>query len=97
MQTTIKKTKTVVSPELTCVITGKARPSNEKYLRDKAESKGVTIEMLTDHYASKHAVKLLRAGTSVEDVRKQLGSEISTPISDNKVKDILRLNGKSKN
>ena len=84
------------SPKLTCVITGTTRPTNEKYLRSKAEKKGASIEQFVQYYACKQAVKRLRAGMSVEDARRELGAEVTTPVSEGTVKGILRLNGKSK-
>ena len=84
------------SPKLTCLITGKVRPSNEKYLADKAQKRGVSAEYFSQNYACKQAVKRLRAGMSVEDVRAELGAEVTTPISDDQVAGILRLNGKTK-
>ena len=84
------------SPKLTCLITGKVRPSNEKYLADKAQMRGVSVEYFTQNYACKQAVKRLRTGMSLENVRAELGAEVTTPVSDEQVADILRLNGKTK-
>ena len=86
-------TRTSSAPKLTCVITGATRPTNTRYLQVKAEKK----DELTQYYAGKQAVKRLRAGQSVEEVRRELNAEVSTPISDETVQNILRINGKSKN
>jgi len=90
-------TRTSSAPKLTCVITGATRPTNTRYLQVKAEKKGVSVDELTQYYAGKQAVKRLRAGQSVEEVRRELNAEVSTPISDETVQNILRINGKSKN
>jgi len=99
METTLEQTKTrqSASPKLTCLITGKVRPSNEKYLASKAEKKGVSVEYFTQNYVCKQAAKRLRAGMSVEAVRAELDAEVSTPISEEQLQTILCVNGKSKN
>ena len=95
METTIEKpeARKSTSPKLTCVITGSTRPTNDKYLRSKADKKGASIEQFVQYYACKQAVKRLRVGMSVEDVRAELGVEVTTPVSEGTVKGILRLNG----
>ena len=67
METTLEpktKVRESTSPQLTCVITGTTRPTNEKYLRSKAEKKGITVNDFVQYYAGKQAVKRLRAGQS---------------------------------
>ena len=96
MQTILEQPKSATSPKLTCIITGKTRPSNDKYLSAKAEAKGISVDKFSQYYACKEAVKRLRAGMSVEDVRAELKAEVSIPVSENDVKIILQLNGKSK-
>jgi hypothetical protein len=96
MEATLEQQKTATSPKLTCLITGKVRPTNENYLAKKAESRGVSVEQFAQHYTCKQAVKRLRAGMSVEQARQELGSDVTTPISPETVKVILRLNGKAK-
>jgi hypothetical protein len=84
------------SPKLTCVVTGTTRPTNEKYLQSKADKKGISVKDFVENYAGKQVVKRLRAGQSVEDVRRELNAEVTTPVTDEMVKSILRVNGKSK-
>ena len=91
------KVRKSTSPKLTCVITGTTRPTNENYLKSKADKKGISVKDFALHYTSKQAVKRLRAGQSVADVRQELNAEVTTPISDETLKNILRYNGKSKN
>ena len=96
MQATLEQDVQSTSPKLTCVITGKTRPSNQKYLAAKAEKRNVSVEQFTQYYACKQAVKRLRAGMPVDQVRQELGADISTPVSEGVVQGILRLNGKTK-
>ena len=84
------------TPKLTCAITGIIRPSNDKYLIIKSQQRGVSVQCLKDNYACKRAVKLLRAGHSVQSTRDELGVAISTPVSDDQVQQIISLNGKIK-
>tara|TARA_Y100000310_G_scaffold302053_1_gene339058 strand:+ start:37 stop:333 length:297 start_codon:yes stop_codon:yes gene_type:complete len=95
MQTTLERPriKTTV-PRLTCFITGKSRPTNHRYLAQKAADRNVTVEQFSQYYTCKQAVKRLRAGMSVEDVRMELGSDAATPIDNTDVVNILKLNGK---
>jgi hypothetical protein len=96
MEATLEKQQKTNSPKLICIITGKVRPTNEKYLAEKAESRGVGMDQFIQYYACKQAVKRLRAGMSVEQVRQELDSEVTTPVLDETVQSILRLNGKTK-
>ena len=99
MEATVQEqtnTRKSTSPKLTCIITGSTRPTNDRYLKTKAEKRGVSIEDFTRYYACKQAVKRLRAGMTVEQVRQDLGAEVTTPVTDGVVKGILRLNGKTK-
>jgi hypothetical protein len=54
------------------------------------------MDQFIQYYACKQAVKRLRAGMSVEQVRQELDSEVTTPVLDETVQSILRLNGKTK-
>ena len=100
METTVQEPQTQThkptSPKLTCIITGTVRPSNEKYLAEKAQKRGTAVDFFAQNYACKKAVKRLRAGMSVEATRAELGAEVTTPVSDEQVQTILRLNGKTK-
>ena len=93
METTLEpktETRKSTSHQLTCVITGNTRPTNERYLRSKAEKKGITVNDFVQYYAGKQAVKRLRAGQSVEEVRQELNADVTTPISDEAVQTILK-------
>lgn len=86
------------SPKLTCVITGTNRPTNQKYLESKAAKRGVTVDEFVNFYTSKQAVKRLRAGMSVDEVRQELNVDLDSvgPVDQDQVKSILHLNGKIK-
>lgn len=45
--------------KLTCTITGKSRPTNQKYLEAKAQRLGVSVEMLIKNYVSKEGLAQL--------------------------------------
>ena len=68
----------VKTPVLTCIVTGRTRLTNRKYLEKKAEDcAGHTISEKVDnfqkHYVCKDAAKLLRQGLTIAEVRDQLG------------------------
>ena len=86
------------APKLTCVITGKSRPTNLKYLESKAEKRNVSAEHFASFYACKQAVTRLRAGKSVDEVRAELEVNLDSvgPIDNDQLQTILHLNGKIK-
>lgn len=86
------------APKLTCVITGKSRPTNLKYLESKAEKRNVSAEHFASFYACKQAVTRLRAGKSVDEVRAELEVNLDSvgPIDSDQLQTILHLNGKIK-
>ncbi len=86
------------APKLTCVITGKNRPTNLKYLESKAEKRNVSAEHFASLYACKQAVTRLRAGKSVDEVRAELEVNLDSvgPIDSDQLQTILHLNGKIK-
>lgn len=91
-------TNTDTLPKLTCLVTGKTRNSNIKYLDAKAVRLGVDVDTIIKSYVSRDALKLLRQGKSVEQVRQELGTAEgfvpSMPVD--KIEDLLRLNSKGK-
>ena len=86
------------APKLSCVITGKSRPTNLKYLESKAEKRNVSAEHFASFYACKQAVTRLRAGKSVDEVRAELEVNLDSvgPIDSDQLQTILHLNGKIK-
>jgi hypothetical protein len=85
-------------PKLTCLVTGKTRNSNIKYLDAKAVRLGVDVDTIIKSYVSRDALKLLRQGKTFEQVRQELGTaEGFVPSNSSmKVEDLLRLNSKGK-
>jgi hypothetical protein len=79
---------------LTCIVTGKTRPTNSQYLEDRAKSAGSKEEFIK-HYICRDARMLLKEGKTVLEVRQELGvqSNVSIP-SDSTVKRALEINGK---
>jgi len=85
-------------PKLTCLVTGKTRNSNIKYLDAKAVRLGVDVDTIIKSYVSRDALKLLRTGKTFEQVRQELGT-VEGFVSSNPsitVEDLLRLNSKGK-
>lgn len=85
-------------PKLTCLVTGKTRNSNIKYLDAKAVRLGVDVDTIIKSYVSRDALKLLRQGKTIEQVRQELGTAegfVSSTSSIN-LEELLRLNSKGK-
>jgi hypothetical protein len=53
--------------KLTCVVTGKTRPTNMKYLQAKALKHGVTVEEIMASYVSKEGKIVVLDGTNHPD------------------------------
>ena len=91
-------TNTDTLPKLTCLVTGRSRNSNINYLEAKALRLGVSLDVVINSYVSRDALKLLRSGKTIEQVRTELGTAegfvLSTPAI--KSEELLRLNGKGK-
>jgi len=56
---------------LTCIVTGKSRPTNSQYLEEKAKKAGSKEEFLA-HYICRDALTLLKAGKTIDEVRAEL-------------------------
>lgn len=94
--TTNTNTKTTKqkTPNLRCIVTGKERLTNRKYLEDKAANAGVSVTEYLDLYISRDALKLLRAGKNLSEVRNELNASITEPISEEKLTRAIKVNGK---
>ena len=83
--------------KVTCVVTGVQRVMNKFQLKKKATAAGLTPEEWLKTYASREAVKLLRTGKTVDEVRSQLGAldgrDLPT-ITTEQVATILKQNGR---
>lgn len=85
-------------PKLNCLVTGNSRTSNIKYLEAKAIRLGVDADTLINNYVSRNALKLLRTGKTVEQVRAELGTAAGVTLSmpAAKVEELIRINSKGK-
>jgi hypothetical protein len=82
------KTSREVTPRLVCIITGKIRLTNAKYLASKPSG-------FVTNYISRPALKLLRAGKTVQQVRAELGvTDVTSSISDSALQNAIKINGK---
>ncbi|NBW57081.1 hypothetical protein EBR43_04720 [bacterium] len=83
-------------PKLACLVTGKTRTSNIKYLEAKALRLGVNVDVLIKNYVSREAIKLLRTGKSFDEIRGIVGTvEGYTPSTPSiKNDELIRLNSK---
>ena len=82
------KSSREVTPRLACIITGKSRLTNAKYLASKPAG-------FVTNYISRPALKLLRAGKNVQQVRSELGVTETLPsISDSALQNAIKINGK---
>ena len=88
-------TKSALKLKLTCMVSGKERPTTEAYIQSKAERLGVTTESIMANYAVKEVIKRLRRGETVAQIRTELGYTETSSVSDAQVEELLRVNGKS--
>lgn len=79
---------------LTCIVTGRSRPTNSQYLEEKAKKAG-SKERFIQYYMCREALTLLKAGKSVEEVRQELHVSDSVPLPDTEaIVESLKINGK---
>jgi hypothetical protein len=88
---TEQKTKT---PKLVCQITGQSRNTTREYLDSRLNRLKIDEATFLAHYANKSAIKLLRDGKTVDQIRQMTDSSLITQISPEKLKMILAFNGK---
>jgi len=78
------------SSTLTCIVTGKVRPTNAAYLEGKGDK-----EKFIQHYICRDVLTLLKKGLSVIEVREKLGIQGTIPIPSQATIDVaLEINGK---
>ena len=79
---------------LTCIVTGRTRPTNSAYLEEKAKKIGSKEEFIK-HYICRDALTLLKSGHSVMEVRQLLdvGQNTTYPL-DATIQRALEINGK---
>ena len=79
---------------LTCIITGKTRPTSSQYLEEKAKVAGSKEEFLK-HYICRDALTLLKQGKTVSEVRQELNvTDIHIMVGDAFLQRALEINGK---
>lgn len=88
------ETATPATPKLRCIVTGKERLTNKKYLEQKASAINITVEEYLALYISRDALKLLRKGKTVDEVRTELSSTCTDPIDAEVLKKAVSANGK---
>ena len=81
-------------PKLVCVITGVSRITTREYLDAKMAKKGISEEEFCTFYARKDAVRLLREGKTIEQIRSELKSDATAPVGEETIAKILLYNGK---
>lgn len=89
-------TNTDTLPKLVCLVTGKTRTSNIKYLEAKALRLGVNADVLVNNYVVREAIKLLRQGKSFDEIRSIIGTVEGFKPSNiaTKNEELIRLNSK---
>lgn len=90
------KSKRVKTPLLKCLIVGNERLTNRKYLEEKSTAAGVSVSEYLGLYVSRPALKLLRLGKTVAEVRAELKAVSAEPISDELLQKAIKMNGKHK-
>ena len=89
-----KKPKNTKQPYLTCIVTENQRPTTIKYLENKADKLGVTVDELRANYISKPAMSLLNKGMTVDEARKVLSIRNVSRVSKSQLHEAMTLNGR---
>lgn len=77
-----------VTPKLTCIVTGAPRLTNAKYLASKPQG-------FVTNYISRGALKILRQGKTLSEVRAALNVDSSVlAVSDSVLQNAIKINGK---
>ena len=63
---------------LTCLVTGKSRPTTKAYLDSKSARLGKSTDDIVKNYISREAMVLLNAGKALTEVRETLGVSTDT-------------------
>ena len=84
----------MASPRLTCIVTGKGRPTTYDYLQKKANRLGTTVTDLQKYYVSREAITRSRNNTIEELVQDK--KAFDTLCKDKSWEDILALNTRGK-
>jgi diketogulonate reductase-like aldo/keto reductase len=88
----------MASPRLTCIVTGRGRPTTYDYLQKKANRLGVSVAQLQTNYISREAVTQINAGTTAADLAERYGNEsfAKTWPKDKTLEEVIALNSRGK-
>lgn len=75
------------APKLTCVISGQSRYTSEKYLKEKADRLGKSVQWLLENYVSKNVCSELRKGVHISKLT-------DSDICDSRLETLVRHNSK---
>lgn len=95
MNTNNNSSNKQATPKLVCQVTGKSRVTNQKYLAAKAEKKEITVEDFLATYICKDALRQLKAGRTVQEVRDGTTDAPTTELTEEFMTSALALNGKN--
>ena len=70
----------MASPRLTCIVTGKGRPTTYDYLQKKANRLGVSVTELQTQYVSREAVTQINSGTTAAALAERYGTKSSNRL-----------------
>ena len=74
--------------KLKCIVTGRQLIATKEYYKRKVEKVG-DEQKLHDTYMCREAKNLLKQGTSIDKVRELLGSDITTPVDQDIIDQIV--------
>ena len=88
----------MASPKLTCIVTGKSRPTTYDYLQKKANRLGVSVTELQTHYVSREAVTQINSGTAAADLAERYGNKTfeSTWPEGKTLEEVIAVNSRGK-
>ena len=88
----------MASPRLTCIVTGRGRPTTYDYLQKKANRLGVSVAQLQTNYVSREAVTQINAGTTAADLAERYGNKTFTETwpKDKTLEEVIALNSRGK-
>jgi len=90
----LKRSLTKDPNVLTCIVTGKSRPTNAAYLEEKAKAVG-SKDRFIDNYICREALTLLKKGKTLSEVRAELDAPSSLPIiAQSVLEEAMQINGK---
>jgi hypothetical protein len=88
----------MASPRLTCIVTGRGRPTTYDYLQKKANRLGVSVAQLQTNYISREAVTQINAGSTAADLAERYGNKTFTETwpKNKTLEEVIALNSRGK-